>query len=105
MEALRGAHFKGSITMIGNEGYLPIDRTKLSKALISDPAKIAWRDEEWFKSASIDQVHDTVTGVDFSKKVVSTKSGSSYVHLFTFCTIMKPYGSLSLSETSEISAS
>ncbi|PQE23621.1 putative rhodocoxin reductase protein [Rutstroemia sp. NJR-2017a BVV2] len=78
MEALREAHFKGSITMIGDEGYLPIDRTKLSKALISDPAKLAWRDEEWFKSASVATVHDTVTSVDFSQKTVSTKSGSSY---------------------------
>jgi NADH dehydrogenase FAD-containing subunit len=77
VEALREAHFKGSITMIGNEGYLPIDRTKLSKALISDPSKLAWRDEEWFKTASVATVHDTVTSVDFAQKTVSTESGSS----------------------------
>ena len=78
LEALRENGFKGSITMIGSEGYLPIDRTKLSKALIDDPAKIALRDEAWFKEGSIDVVKDEVTDVDFSGKKVSTKGGSSY---------------------------
>lgn len=77
LEALREAGFKGSITMIGNEGYLPIDRTKLSKALIDDASKIALRDEAWFKDGSITTVNDTVTSVDFSGKKVATKNGSS----------------------------
>ncbi len=70
LEALREGGFKGSITMIGNEGYLPIDRTKLSKALIDDPAKIALRDEAWFKDGSVTTVSDEVTSVDFSAKKV-----------------------------------
>jgi len=78
LEALREDGFKGSITMISSEGYLPIDRTKLSKALIDDPSKIALRDEAWFKDGSIDVVNDEVTDVDFSGKKVSTKSGSSF---------------------------
>jgi NADPH-dependent 2,4-dienoyl-CoA reductase/sulfur reductase-like enzyme/nitrite reductase/ring-hydroxylating ferredoxin subunit len=78
LEALRENGFKGSITMIGNEGYLPIDRTKLSKALIDDPAKIALRDDAWFKEGSIAVVNDEVTDVDFAAKKVSTKAGSSY---------------------------
>jgi NADPH-dependent 2,4-dienoyl-CoA reductase/sulfur reductase-like enzyme len=78
VEALRENGFKGSITMLGNEGYPPIDRTKLSKALIDDPTKIALRDEAWFKDGGIDFVNAEVTGVDFSSKEVSTKSGKSY---------------------------
>lgn len=78
VEALRENGFNGSITMISNEGYLPIDRTKLSKALISDHSRIALRDEEWFKSADITIVMDEVTDVDFSAKKVATKGGSSY---------------------------
>ncbi|KAF4625173.1 hypothetical protein G7Y89_g12997 [Cudoniella acicularis] len=78
LEALRENGFKGSITLIGNEGYLPIDRTKLSKALIDDPAKIALRDEAWFKNGSVTVVNDEVTDVDFSGKNVSTKGGSSF---------------------------
>jgi NADPH-dependent 2,4-dienoyl-CoA reductase/sulfur reductase-like enzyme len=64
--------------MIGSEGYPPIDRTKLSKALIDDPSKIALRDEAWFKDGSITTVSDEVTAVDFDAKNVSTKSGGSY---------------------------
>ncbi|RDW81991.1 apoptosis-inducing factor [Coleophoma cylindrospora] len=78
LEALRENGFKGAITMISSEGYLPIDRTKLSKALIADESKIALRDDAWFKSGSVDVVSDEVTGVDFSSKKVSTKSGTSY---------------------------
>ncbi|KAL3422534.1 monodehydroascorbate reductase [Phlyctema vagabunda] len=78
LEALRENGFKGTITMISSEGYLPIDRTKLSKALIDDPSKIALRDDAWFKSGSVDVVSDEVTDVDFSSKKVSTKNGGSY---------------------------
>ncbi|KAG9234857.1 hypothetical protein BJ875DRAFT_375498 [Amylocarpus encephaloides] len=78
LEALRENGFTGSITMIGSEGYLPIDRTKLSKALIDDPAKIALRDEAWFKEGSVDVVNDEVTDIDFSSKEVSTKGGNSF---------------------------
>jgi NADPH-dependent 2,4-dienoyl-CoA reductase/sulfur reductase-like enzyme len=77
VEALRESGFAGSITMISSEGYLPIDRTKLSKALIGDEKKIAIRDEEWFSSANIDIVMDEVTDVDFSGKKVTTKNGTS----------------------------
>ncbi|KUJ18109.1 uncharacterized protein LY89DRAFT_684033 [Mollisia scopiformis] len=78
LEALRENGFKGTITMIGSEGYNPIDRTKLSKALIDDPAKILLRDDAWFKDGAVDVVSDEVTGVDFSAKKVQTKGGSSY---------------------------
>jgi NADPH-dependent 2,4-dienoyl-CoA reductase/sulfur reductase-like enzyme len=78
LEALRENGFKGTITVIGSEGYPPIDRTKLSKALIDDPAKIALRDAAWFKEGSIDFVNDEVTSIDFPTKKVSTKSGSSF---------------------------
>lgn len=78
VEALRENGFNGSITMIGSEGYPPIDRTKLSKALIDDASKLALRDDAWFKGGDIATVYDEVTGVDFESKKVSTKSGSSY---------------------------
>jgi len=78
LEALRENGFNGSITMIDSEGYLPIDRTKLSKALIDDVSKISLRDEAWFKEASVDVVMDQATAVDFSSKKVTTKGGSSF---------------------------
>ncbi|KAI1806011.1 hypothetical protein F4811DRAFT_512361 [Daldinia bambusicola] len=74
IEGLREKGFTGPITMISNEGYLPIDRTKLSKALITDHTKIQWRDEEWFKSGSVEVVHDEVVDVDLVGKAVVTKN-------------------------------
>merc|ERR1712093_530774 len=78
LEGLRENGYKGSIPLISSEGYLPFDRTKLSKALIDDHSKIALRDDAWFKEGFIDIVSDEVTGVDFASKKVATKSGSSY---------------------------
>lgn len=78
LEGLRENGFNGSITMISSEGYLPIDRTKLSKALIADPSKIALRDQAWFKTADVDTVTGEVTDIDFSKKKVRTEAGMSY---------------------------
>ncbi|KAI1476750.1 hypothetical protein F4774DRAFT_412547 [Daldinia eschscholtzii] len=78
IEGLREKGFTGPITMISNEGYLPIDRTKLSKALITDHTKIQWRDEEWFKSGSVEIVHDEVVDVDLVSKAVITKNKERY---------------------------
>ena len=78
IQALREQNFKGGITVISREPYPPIDRTKLSKALLADVSALAWRDQAWFESASIKLVNDEATSVDFSKKSISTKSGASY---------------------------
>jgi NADPH-dependent 2,4-dienoyl-CoA reductase/sulfur reductase-like enzyme len=78
VEALRENGFTGPITMIASEGYTPFDRTKLSKALIDDHSKVAFRDEEWFKNASVDVVYDEVTDITFDGKKIATKSGNSF---------------------------
>ena len=78
VQALREQEFKGAITMISIEPSPPIDRTKLSKALMTDKSKLELRPQEWFNESSIETVSDEVTSVDFEKKSVSTKSGSSY---------------------------
>ncbi|KAL8919882.1 MAG: hypothetical protein Q9172_004758 [Xanthocarpia lactea] len=80
VQALREQGFQGQITMISKEPNLPIDRTKLSKALIADKSKIEWRSQEWFDSASIATVSDEVKSVDFKSKSISTKSGKSYTY-------------------------
>jgi NADPH-dependent 2,4-dienoyl-CoA reductase/sulfur reductase-like enzyme len=78
IEGLREKGFQGPITMISSEGYLPIDRPKLSKALITDPTKIQLRDEAFYKSGSIELVSDEVTSVDLQNRSVSTKKGDKY---------------------------
>ncbi|OCT50040.1 Apoptosis-inducing factor 1 [Cladophialophora carrionii] len=74
---LRELGYQGHITVITHEG-LPIDRTKLSKALITDPTKLYLQPEEWYKEGSIEFVSDTVTSVDFDGKTVRTKLDKSY---------------------------
>lgn len=78
VEGLRGGGFKGKITVISKEGYQPIDRTKLSKALLADLNKAAWRSKDFYKEASIDFIEDEAKGVDFNGKKVETKSGKTY---------------------------
>ncbi|KAI1194671.1 hypothetical protein F5X97DRAFT_310339 [Nemania serpens] len=80
VEALRAGGFSGPITVITREGYLPIDRTKLSKALLTDVNKAQWRDAEFFKSGSIDFVEDEVIDVDLGNKSVATKSGAKHTY-------------------------
>ncbi|KAJ5869218.1 hypothetical protein N7455_004159 [Penicillium solitum] len=77
IQALRELKYPGSITIISQEPDLIIDRTKLSKALITDPAKIQWRPREWYAEAAIKTITDEVTAVDFEQKSISTKSGQS----------------------------
>jgi uncharacterized NAD(P)/FAD-binding protein YdhS len=78
IEGLRGGGYTGQITVISKEGYRPIDRTKLSKALLADLSKAAWRSPEFYKDASIEILDDEVKSVDFSGKKVETKSGKTY---------------------------
>jgi NAD(P)H-nitrite reductase large subunit len=78
IEGLRGGGYKGAITVLSKEGYQPIDRTKLSKALLADVSKVAWRSKDFYKDASIDIIEDEVKSVDFSGKKVSTNSGKTY---------------------------
>ncbi|KAH0564883.1 hypothetical protein GP486_001722 [Trichoglossum hirsutum] len=74
-EALRERGFRGRITVISREPHPPIDRTKLSKALISDLDKLIWRSHQWLEAASIEFVTDDVLAVDFESKKVSTSGG------------------------------
>ncbi|KAF4121470.1 NADPH-dependent 2,4-dienoyl-CoA reductase, sulfur reductase, or a related oxidoreductase [Geosmithia morbida] len=83
VEGLREKGYAGGLTVITNEGYLPVDRPKVSKALIADPAKLALRDKAWFESGSVDWVDGEVVGVDVSERNVTTKAGDkiSYTKL------------------------
>ena len=78
MEALRAGGFSGTITVIATEDHVPIDRTKLSKALITDVSKIALRSEEFYKEGKIDMVTGSVSSVDFDGKKVKTEEGKEY---------------------------
>ena len=60
VEALRAFGYTGQIELISREGYLPIDRPKLSKSLKVDVNKIALRDAKHFEDYGIKMTLDTV---------------------------------------------
>ncbi|KAF2668433.1 hypothetical protein BT63DRAFT_425753 [Microthyrium microscopicum] len=78
IEGLRAGGYTGQLTVISSEGYRPIDRTKLSKALLADVSKLAWRSKDFYSESSVDLVDDEVTSVDFDGKKVTTKSGKTH---------------------------
>ncbi len=77
-EGLREYGYTGNITVLSSEPYLPIDRTKLSKALIADPQKVALRDADFYKGLDIDfRKGTTVTAVDTKAKQVTLEHGGT----------------------------
>jgi NADPH-dependent 2,4-dienoyl-CoA reductase/sulfur reductase-like enzyme/nitrite reductase/ring-hydroxylating ferredoxin subunit len=80
VEGLREKGYTGPLTIISSEGYLPIDRTKLSKSLMTDVDKLAWRNKSFYESGSVEWVDGEVTDVDFSDKRVTTKAGGKFAY-------------------------
>nr|POE79821.1 apoptosis-inducing factor 1 [Quercus suber] len=78
IEALRGGGFKGEITTIADEDHPPIDRTKLSKALITDVSKLQWRSPKFYEEGEVDLITGHVSSVNFNEKKVKTKDGKEY---------------------------
>ncbi|KAF7188494.1 Apoptosis-inducing factor 1 [Pseudocercospora fuligena] len=78
VDSLRAGGYKDKIVTIAEEDHTPIDRTKLSKALINDASQLALRTPENYKEADVDVITDTVTSVDFDSKKVKTKQGKDY---------------------------
>ncbi|EIN09781.1 hypothetical protein PUNSTDRAFT_51954 [Punctularia strigosozonata HHB-11173 SS5] len=81
VESLREHGFKGPITILSKETYAPIDRTKLSKALVTDPSKLEWRSaaDLKIKYGTILRTGVEVTSVDFAKKSVVIGNGQESV--------------------------
>ncbi|KAF5327184.1 hypothetical protein D9619_004398 [Psilocybe cf. subviscida] len=81
VESLREHGFPGPITVLSKETYTPIDRTKLSKALITDPAKIEWRTaaDLKIKYGTNLRLGVEVTSVDVEKKLVVLDEGKDTV--------------------------
>ncbi|KAF8416501.1 hypothetical protein EV426DRAFT_685898 [Tirmania nivea] len=82
IESLRERGFTGSITCISKEPYYPIDRTRISKALVTDTQKLQWRDGEFFKNAGVDfRLATTVVEVDFKNKKVKIEDGQEFPYM------------------------
>jgi len=76
VEEIRRLNYNGSVTLISQEPNLPIDRTKLSKALITDSKKIAFRDDAFYRDTEIDMhIGKTVSKIDLKNQSVSLSDG------------------------------
>ncbi|KAI0648919.1 hypothetical protein C8Q79DRAFT_903656 [Trametes meyenii] len=77
IESLREHGYNGPVTVISKEPYTPIDRTKLSKALITDPSKLEWRSAADLRSKyGVDfRAGTEVTGIDVASKEVIVGTG------------------------------
>lgn len=80
VEGLREKGYTGPLTVISSEGYLPIDRTKLSKALMTDVEKLSWRDKSFYDSGSVEWIDAEVTDVNLSDRHVETKDGKKVAY-------------------------
>ncbi|KAJ7056617.1 pyridine nucleotide-disulfide oxidoreductase-domain-containing protein [Mycena amicta] len=73
--------YKGPITVLTKEKHTPVDRTKLSKSLMSDVSKLEYRTASALKiqySTNI-RVGVTATSIDFDKKHVVLDDGKETV--------------------------
>jgi NADPH-dependent 2,4-dienoyl-CoA reductase/sulfur reductase-like enzyme len=81
VESLREHGFKAPITMLSKEANAPIDRTKLSKALITDASKLEWRTpaDLKIKYGVTLRINTTVTSVDTANKTVTLEDGKETI--------------------------
>ena len=79
IEGLRQGGFQGPIVCLSSEKVLPLDRTKISKALMNDASQLEWRSADYYKEAGVVmETDDEVTSIDFEGTKVSTKAGRDY---------------------------
>lgn len=80
-EVARQSGFGGRITVLSAEPYLPIDRPKLSKALIADPAKLQLRSAEYYRKLNIDFCAGArVVDVDTDARTVGLADGTTVAY-------------------------
>ncbi|KAK0204677.1 hypothetical protein DFS33DRAFT_1321953 [Desarmillaria ectypa] len=82
VESLRENGYKYPITILTKEPHAPIDRTKLSKALITDPSKLEWKNAAELKIKFGTNVRTgvTVTSIDFPNRKVIIDGKDSLIY-------------------------
>ncbi|EIW84204.1 flavo protein [Coniophora puteana RWD-64-598 SS2] len=81
IESLRENGYQGNIVVVSRETYPPIDRTKLSKALITDSSALQWRNaaDLKIKFGVTLRIGVTVTSVDIPNKQVILDGGKESI--------------------------
>ena len=80
-EALRGAGYKGRVTLIGSESYPPYERPPLSKELLAGAIsheKTFLRPAEYYAEAEIElKLGSTVAAIDRAAQRLELEAGGS----------------------------
>ncbi|TRM64743.1 hypothetical protein BD626DRAFT_567619 [Schizophyllum amplum] len=79
IESLREHGYPHPITVLSKEPHMPIDRTKLSKALITDASKLEWRNASDLKlryNANF-RISTTATSINFPFKTITLENGET----------------------------
>ena len=78
-ETLRREGFAGAITMLSNDGAMPVDRPNLSKDYLAGSAPEDWlplRGEDYYRDAGIDlRLNTDVSGIDPKTRSVTLGNG------------------------------
>ncbi|MBR0817183.1 FAD-dependent oxidoreductase [Bradyrhizobium liaoningense] len=78
-ETLRREGFAGTLTMLSNDGAMPVDRPNLSKDYLAGSAPEDWlplRDEDYYQDAGIDlRLNTDVSAIDPKARNVSLGNG------------------------------
>ncbi|GAA5859333.1 hypothetical protein JCM1840_004566 [Sporobolomyces johnsonii] len=78
IEGLRDEGYQRTIKVISKEPHLPIDRTKLSKALLWDTQKLALRGQAFYDRLGVEFILDTeATAIDFEHATVKLSNGET----------------------------
>ncbi len=75
-KTLRENGFKGDISIVSEEKYLPYNRTAISKAFLTDVNKIMLKDEGFYNDYDINvQLNTEVVSVNYSIKEIKLSNG------------------------------
>ncbi|WP_434443536.1 NAD(P)/FAD-dependent oxidoreductase [Lentzea sp. E54] len=95
-EALRGLGFRGGITLIGDEAYLPYDRPPLSKQVLTGglaPHQVLLRPAAQVEALGVRlELGVAATGVDVSERVVRASNGQVPYDALVIATGVRPRG-------------
>lgn len=76
------AGYKGALTILSAEPYAPLDRTKISKALMTDASALAWRTPTHLEKVLKVQLKTStkVTGIDLENRQVKVEGGEDVAY-------------------------
>lgn len=78
-ETLRSAGFRGTVTLLSQEAFLPVDKPVLSKSILGDPSTFQLRPQSFYDQQKIDvKLSHKVARVHAQTSTVVCENGATY---------------------------